>query len=145
MDGPFLKNMNKTLVQKVMTRLGQAISYKRVFVLTGIEEKLNKIYVEIEDLSHIYVNIFYKKIKEFMRIFPKFKEQLILAAEEYKPNLLSNYLYEFAQKFNSFYNCVPVLVDDEKIRNERLKIVEAASQILKNGLKLLGVEVVEEM
>lgn len=86
-----------------------------------------------------------EKIHALTRLFPKFKEQLIIAAQEYKPNILSTYLYELAQKFNSFYNSVPVLIASEKDREQRLKIVEAASQILKNGLALLGVEVVEEM
>ncbi len=77
---------------------------------------------------------------------PKYAEQLNLAAQEYKPNILSNYLYELAQRFNSFYNGVSVLRADSKEKQEnRIKIVEATSQILKNGLSLLGVEVVEEM
>ena len=77
---------------------------------------------------------------------PKFKEELIYSAREYKPNLLCQYLYELAQKFNSFYNSVPVLTaNNPKDRLFRLKVVESVSQILKNGLALLGVAVVEEM
>lgn len=85
-------------------------------------------------------------IRNLIRLFPKFAEQIALSAKEYKPNILCNYLYDLAQQFNSFYNNVPVLkAENEKVREERLKIVEAASQILKNGLELLGIEVVEEM
>jgi len=87
-----------------------------------------------------------QKIHSLTRLFPKFKEQLLISAEDYKPNILCNYLYDLAQTFNSFYNSVPVLRAEKKIDREiRLKIVAAASQILKNGLALLGVEVVEEM
>ncbi|MDD3861833.1 MAG: arginine--tRNA ligase [Candidatus Gracilibacteria bacterium] len=87
-----------------------------------------------------------KKIDELVRIFPKYPEQVSAAAQEYKPNLISNYLYELAQNFNSFYNSVPVLKAYKKTdRNYRLKIVEATAGILKNGLKLLGIEVLEEM
>ncbi|MEK7085748.1 MAG: arginine--tRNA ligase, partial [Patescibacteria group bacterium] len=87
-----------------------------------------------------------EKIHALINLFPKFSEYLIMAAVEYKPNVLCNYLYELAQKFNSFYNTVPVLkVGNSSERTYRLKVVRAAAQILKNGLKLLGVEVVEEM
>ncbi|MBI4235094.1 arginine--tRNA ligase [Candidatus Peregrinibacteria bacterium] len=86
-----------------------------------------------------------KLIQSLIVLFPKFKEQLIISAQEYKPNLLSNYLFELAQKFNSFYNSIPVLKANPKDREKLLKIVEATSQILRNGLTLLGVEVIEEM
>lgn len=87
-----------------------------------------------------------ERIHNLISLFPKFPEFLILTAQEYKPNILCNYLYDLAQKFNSFYNTVPVLkTDDQNEREYRLQIVESAAQILKNGLKLLGVEVVEEM
>lgn len=87
-----------------------------------------------------------KKTHDLICLFPKFAEQVALAGREYKPNIITNYLYELAQKFNAFYNTVPVLkTQDAAARSERLKIVEATAQILKNGLSLLGVEVVEEM
>ena len=87
-----------------------------------------------------------EKITDLLRILPKYSEYLIAAAKEYKPNILANYIYNLAQKFNSFYNTVPVLrADSEEKRSERIRIVEASAQVIKNGLRLLGVEVVEEM
>jgi arginyl-tRNA synthetase len=87
-----------------------------------------------------------KKTTELIRMFPKFAEQVSLAAQEFKPNILTNYLYELAQKFNSFYNSVPVLrAQKEEDKKTRIKIVQATSQIIKNCLELLGIEVAEEM
>lgn len=81
-----------------------------------------------------------------LRQITKFGEFIALAAEENKPNLLSNYLYDLAQKFNSFYNGVPVVkADKEEKFDRRIGIVKAAAQVLKNGLALLQVEVLEEM
>jgi arginyl-tRNA synthetase len=69
-----------------------------------------------------------------------------MTAEENKPNLLANYLYDLSQKFNSFYNSVPVIKADKEEKFERrINIVKAAAQVLKNGLALLQVEVLEEM
>ena len=86
-----------------------------------------------------------EKTATLLRHLVKFKEYIVYTAQEYKPNILANYLHELAQKFNSFYNNVPVLRAPEKEREARLKIVEATSQVLKNGLTLLGVELTEEM
>ena len=87
-----------------------------------------------------------EKIDSLIRFFPRFGEQITASASSFQPNILANYLYELAQKFNSFYNGVPVLrAGSEKVREERLRVVRAFAQILKNGLALLGVAVSEEM
>ena len=86
------------------------------------------------------------RIRAVIRLFPKFAEQIAFAAKEYKPNIISNYLYELAQAFNAFYNSVPVLsCTNAEERDFRLNLVRATSQVLKNGLGLLGIDVVEEM
>ena len=87
-----------------------------------------------------------EKEELLLRALSKFSESIAHAAEENKPNLISNYLYDLAQKFNSFYNSVPVVKADKEDKfNHRINIVEASAQVLKNGLELLQVEVLEEM
>ncbi len=87
-----------------------------------------------------------EKSRKLTRIFLKFPEIIAVSAEEYRPNILTNYLYELAGEFNSFYNSVPVLrAENSETKEKRLKIIEAFSRIIKNGLRLLGIEVVEEM
>ncbi|MBI2634199.1 arginine--tRNA ligase [Candidatus Peregrinibacteria bacterium] len=86
------------------------------------------------------------KIRNLTVHLSKFSEYIVLAASEYKPNIIANYLYDLAQKFNSFYNSVPVLrAASAADRKQRLKIVKASSIVMKNGLGLLGIETVEEM
>lgn len=79
------------------------------------------------------------------RFLPRFPEIVAQAAEECKPNLVANFLFELASRFNSFYAAVPVLQAQESIRGVRLRLVEAATVVLKNGLALLGIEAPEEM
>jgi len=87
-----------------------------------------------------------EKIHALIREIPKFSENIMIAAQEYKPNILSNYLFRLAQEFNSFYNAVSVnKAETEEDKEFRLKLVKATSQILKNGLALLGIDIVEEM
>jgi arginyl-tRNA synthetase len=66
-------------------------------------------------------------------------------AEEYRPNFLCNYLYELAGKFTSFYENCPVLKADDATRASRLALCDLTARVLKQGLDVLGIEVVEQM
>jgi arginyl-tRNA synthetase len=66
-------------------------------------------------------------------------------AEEYRPNFLCNYLFELAGKFTSFYENCPVLKADAAVRDSRLALCDLTALILKQGLDVLGIEVVEQM
>jgi arginyl-tRNA synthetase len=65
------------------------------------------------------------------------------AAKNFSPNLLCNFLFDLAQKFNLFYEKEKVIGGE----NERFRIIltSAVGQILKNGLNLLGIETPEKM
>ncbi|MEK7524602.1 MAG: arginine--tRNA ligase [Patescibacteria group bacterium] len=79
------------------------------------------------------------------RLLPKFPEVVALSAAEFKPNLIANYLFELASRFSSFYAACDVLNAEPEVREARLKLVEAFTVVTKNGLKLLGIQVNEEM
>ncbi len=79
------------------------------------------------------------------RWLPRFPEMVAHAADEFKPNLIANYLFELACRFNSFYAEVPVLKAEPAAREVRLRLVSAVATVLKNGLNLLGIESPEEM
>ena len=67
------------------------------------------------------------------------------AAEEYRPNFLCNYLFELAGLFTSFYENCPVLKSEPEVRASRLALCALTAQILRLGLGLLGIEVLEQM
>jgi arginyl-tRNA synthetase len=68
------------------------------------------------------------------------------AAEEYRPNFICNYLFELAGHFTSFYENCPVLkAESDDIRASRLVLCDLTARVLKQGLELLGIEVVEQM
>jgi arginyl-tRNA synthetase len=66
-------------------------------------------------------------------------------AEEYRPNFLCNYLFELAGKFTSFYENCPVLKAEAAVRDSRLALCDLTARVLKQGLDVLGIEVVEQM
>ena len=68
------------------------------------------------------------------------------AIADFKPNFLTAYLFELAQKFSAFYNSCPVLDAEPKIRPLRLLLCELTARTIQHGLEnLLGIEVVEKM
>ncbi len=74
-----------------------------------------------------------------------FPEVVEKSAKSYEPNRLTDYLLRLAEKVNLFYETTPVLKAQENLRQARLALIEAASLIIKNGLKLLGIDVLERM
>jgi len=55
-------------------------------------------------------------------------------------------LYELAKEYNGFYQEIPILKEkDEASRNLRLKISWFTANVLKSGMKLLGIEMPERM
>lgn len=60
-------------------------------------------------------------------------------------HVLTYYLRELANGLHSYYNAVPLLCDEEKVRCARLCLLEAVRQVLNNGLNLLGVKAPESM
>jgi len=76
----------------------------------------------------------------------RFSEALELVTSDYRPNHLTNYLFELADKYSSFYvNCPVLKADDPKLRDSRLLLCDLTARVLKQGLDLLGIQVVEKM
>ncbi|MBW2980047.1 arginine--tRNA ligase [Candidatus Woesearchaeota archaeon] len=79
-----------------------------------------------------------KKLNEFPNIVNNVTTHL-------KPHLIANYLYELSQSFSEFYHSCPVLQAEEELKKARLLLVSCVKQVLKNGLYLLGIDVLEKM
>jgi arginyl-tRNA synthetase len=67
------------------------------------------------------------------------------AAGELAPHQIAFYLKDLAADFHAFYNAERVLVDDGALRDARLALLLASRQVLRNGLRLLGVSAPERM
>jgi arginyl-tRNA synthetase len=76
----------------------------------------------------------------------QFSEALAQAATEYRPNFLTAYLFEVANRYSSFFEQCPVLkAPSEASRVSRLLLCDFTARTLKQGLDLLGIQVVEKM
>ena len=73
-------------------------------------------------------------------------EVLEFAAEENKPNVLTDYLFELANAFSTFWEECPVLkAESAERRDSRLALCDLTARTLKFGLDLLGIDVVDRM
>jgi arginyl-tRNA synthetase len=79
------------------------------------------------------------------RLHARFGELLPLIVEDFRPNLLANYLLELARAFHSFFEACPVLKSEEPSRSSRLALCELTARILTTGLGLLGIRCPERM
>ena len=64
---------------------------------------------------------------------------------DFRPNLLANYLFELANSFHAFYEACPVLKVEEPARASRLALCKITAHTLQRGLDLLGIEVPARM
>ena len=67
------------------------------------------------------------------------------ASEKFEPFLISRFVVSVAQHFNKFYHDCQINVDDENVRNARLKVVKLTMTVIKDALDLLGIECPEQM
>ncbi|WP_311538090.1 arginine--tRNA ligase [uncultured Anaerococcus sp.] len=74
-----------------------------------------------------------------------FEDVVIKAKEKYEPSLITRHLTDIASSFNKFYNSSKIMVDDEKLKEERLALTYATSIVIKSGLAILGIKTVEKM
>ena len=79
-----------------------------------------------------------KRLCQFAEIVPQ-------VLNDFRPNILANYLFELADGFHAFYEACPVLRSDEPVRGSRLALCDLTGRILQRGLDLLGIKVPEKM
>ncbi len=86
------------------------------------------------------------KEKELIKQIQLFPTTIQLAAENYSPALIANYVYDLVKEFNSFYQQVSILGEsDLKKKIFRIQLSNKVGTIIKSGFKLLGIEVPERM
>ncbi len=84
--------------------------------------------------------------KELVLSLAGFPEVFIEAAEFLKPNAIADFATGLADKFNSFYNALPVIkAKPVGLSDARLALVEAVKIVLRNALNLVGVKAPEKM
>lgn len=76
----------------------------------------------------------------------QFGEALDQVVVDYRPNQLTSYLFDLAGRFTTFYEKHSVLkAEPDSLRQSRLLLCDLTAETIKQGLSLLGIDVVEQM
>ena len=86
------------------------------------------------------------KERELIKQLSLFVSVVQQAADTYSPALIANYVYELVKEFNSFYQNVSILGEEDPIkRSLRIHLSRKVGEVIATGFDLLGIEVPERM
>jgi len=84
--------------------------------------------------------------REILLALASFPDIFVEAAELLKPNLIADFANALADKFNTFYNALPVIkAEPQELSDARLALVDAVRIVLRNMLNLIGIVAPERM
>jgi arginyl-tRNA synthetase len=100
-----------------------------------------------EGVGNVYVDSCVEDVvtQELSLAISRYNNYLLDSAINYSPSTLTQYLFNLAQSFNSFYQSVRVIDAPDDERDILLTLVKATMVVMKDGLNRLGIEVVERM
>ena len=80
-------------------------------------------------------------------LFSSFFFQIILqqATVKNEPSVIARFLIDLSKAYSSFYNENKIIVEDKAIQDARVYLTHATNLVLKNGAKLLGIDMPEKM
>lgn len=114
-------------------------SYVRV---NGIKRKIGSVDIK-KLLSTESISLEHPSEVELGLHLLRFSEVLQVVEDELLPNLLTDFLYTLAQKFNAFFR--DCRVEGALEQNRRLLLCEAVARTMQKGLEILGIQTVERM
>ena len=85
------------------------------------------------------------KEKELLKWLELYPQTIQNAAEQYSPALIANYVYELVKRFNSYYQKVVILSDDEHTRQFRVRLASQVGYVIQSGMGILGIECPRQM
>jgi len=124
---------------------GPFIQYTHARIQSVLRKAAEKNLGVKENIEKFPVNVSSKE-KELMKRIAQFPDAVKEAGKNFSPALIANYCFDLAKEFNQFYHDHPILAENDlNIRDMRLLISATVGKIIKNGMKLLGIEVPDRM
>ncbi|MGB9637299.1 MAG: arginine--tRNA ligase, partial [Microgenomates group bacterium] len=149
-SGPYLQ-YTYARTQSVLRKVQSQTAYQPAGKLGKVQCFSNETMKQLNNEEMVLLRTIYR--------FPEVVEE---SAKQFSPNLLCNFLFDLAQKFNLFYDKHRILSQKSKFKSQkvgiesenevteeqsnfRLVLTAAVGQVLKNGLGLLGIEALKRM
>lgn len=100
----------------------------------------------IPDIKNVdFSKIQEKEAIETIKLLYKFGEVVENAAQKNEPSVVARYLIDVAQNFSTFYNEHKIITEDKTVQDARLALTYCVGNVLKTGVRLLGMEMPEKM
>jgi len=113
------------------------------YTFARIQSLITKYNSEILDIKLVNIN---KEEQTLIIQILDFPSVIQEAATNYSPAVIANYTYELVKEYNSFYQNIPVLnAENEDVKRFRVALSKTVSSVVKNAMKLLGVDVPNQM
>ena len=124
---------------------GPFIQYTYARIISILERSKN---IGIKDDFDINLNVkdineFEKKIIYLLSVFP---DKISIAASEYSPSIIANYIYDLSKAYNRFYQEISIFKEeDSETIIFRISLSRTVSKVILNGMKLLGINMTNKM
>jgi len=141
----YVFSFNKMLAMDGNTAPYMQYAYARIkSIERKAESKGVRIEAELKNVTDLHLHE--PTEQDLAKHLVRYAEAVESAAADYRPNYLTSYLYELAQKFSAFYTNCPVLDAPPEKRPTRLLLCDLTAGTIRHGLsELLGIAVVDQM
>jgi len=112
--------------------------------ISSVYDKYHAQYPET-DLAECSISVEHEIERRLAVKLSRFPAAVRGAAENHRPNIMADYLYELAQIYSSFYQNVPFLKAEAGVRESRIRLCRSTAATLRQGLDLLGIETRERI
>lgn len=130
-------------VDKALAFEGESGPYV-MYTYARIKSILRK--AKFEKINKIDSSLFSSDENEMFSMLNEYQSIVLESADKYKMSHLASYLIRVSKKFNEYYQKVSILKEDNKdIMDARLVMCYCVSEVLKNGLRILDMQTLEEM
>lgn len=124
---------------------GPFIQYTHARIQSVLRKAAEKGMVVAPDYNQLSASLSFKE-KELLKRITQFGVVVKESGVNYSPAIIANYCFELGREYNQFYHDHPILSEpDATVRNLRLLISATVGKVIKNGMKLLGIEVPDRM
>ena len=111
--------------------------------------RINSILKKVEEVPKLknidYGKVLGKEEQNILKLIYSFTNILEQVTLKNEPSILARYLIDIAKAFSSFYNENKIIVEDKVLQDARIYLAYATGIVLKNGAKLLGIDMPEKM
>ncbi|MFJ1329327.1 arginine--tRNA ligase [Capnocytophaga canimorsus] len=102
--------------------------------------------IEVSKSENYSISELHPKEKTLLKNMALFPEVVQNAADSYSPAVIANYVYDLVKDFNSFYQNVSILGEENSAKKEfRVSLCKKISEIIASSFAMLGIQVPERM